>query len=237
MSPMATLERATAGRWLSSPRLGVYLQATANDLDAAMELYDWNAAVTAACFRDVGHFEVLLRNRYAEELQKHYPDWTRATSTLWTLENGYEGTKLKQRAQNRASRKALEVAKELAPHPTPGHIVANLTFGFWVSLTKAPRTSTIWALVNPVFGGKTRGAAHDYMMQLNTFRNRLAHSEPVFSTTTGLASRLTELHDLLTLLDPDVTAWIGARSQVVAVLAKQPTGQRITLPNYLSGTV
>ena len=233
---MASLTAATAERWLSRHRFSVYLRAVGGTTAAALQLYDWNAAVTAACFRDFSHFEVLLRNRYAEQLDASYRDWTSSSSALWRLEVGLPQTRADQGQQNKTSRSLLQAARNRAPIKTPGHILANLTFGFWANLTTAPRASTVWNIVKPVFPHMARGAVHDPIYRLNNFRNRLAHAEPVFSSTTGLAQRLIEFDDFLNKLDPSVAAWVGLRSEVLPLLRAQPAGAHIAAPNYLGQT-
>lgn len=192
--------------------------------------------MTAACFRDFSHFEVLLRNRYAEQLDARHPDWTSTSSTLWRLETGLPQTRGEQAKQNKVSRSLLQTARNRAPVGTPGHILANLSFGFWANLTTAPRSSTVWNIVKPVFPHMARGAVHDPIVRLNNFRNRLAHAEPVFSSTTGLAQRLTEFDQFLKRLDPSVAAWVGSRSEVLPLLRAQPSGVHITAPSYLGQT-
>src|SRR5215470_5473399 len=68
-------------RWLSPPRYAVCLEATAGDPDRALALYEWNARLSAAVFRDLAHREVALRNAYDRALSDHWsgpPHWTSA---------------------------------------------------------------------------------------------------------------------------------------------------------------
>lgn len=234
-----SLPYQTAQRWLSPHRLGVYMAATSGDVQAALELYEWNAEVASACLRDVGHFEVLIRNRYEERLTPHQADWTEKDSVLWTVENGIEQTRRKQRFSNKKSREALERALKDAPQGTPGHIIANLMFGFWTSLTRAERESTVWTpILSGIFPGKGRGPIHDQMTKLNNFRNRLAHWEPVFSNTTGLALQLQKFDDLITLVDSDVANWVGSRSGVLGLIDECPVpGLSLTVSTYLGRTL
>ncbi|MGH3849102.1 MAG: hypothetical protein ACRDRT_05270, partial [Pseudonocardiaceae bacterium] len=53
-----------AEAWLSPPRFGVYLAAAGQDRHLALQLYEWNAIVSAAFHRDLAHLEVALRNAY-----------------------------------------------------------------------------------------------------------------------------------------------------------------------------
>lgn len=102
--------------------------------------------------------------------------------------------------------------------------MASLTFGFWSSLTVGERTATIW---NPMLNralpkGTSRATVHDLVQRVVKFRNRLAHNEPVFSTRTGLDSRLAEVTTLFKLLDPVAYPFVVANSQLGDVLAACP---------------
>ncbi|MEA9984628.1 hypothetical protein [Subtercola sp. RTI3] len=144
------LSEAAAHEWLSTNRLSVYLRAARSDLSRALRLYEWNARMTAACMQDIGHLELLLRNRYDAALRQ-----------------------------------------------ISGQVVANLTFGFWSALTKSEREATLWTPA-------------------------LAHWKPVFSQTTGLVRQLQHVDHVLFCLDPDIAAWVGERSEVLATLEDLP---------------
>lgn len=223
--PPLSLERVE--RWLSPHRSGVYLEATDSDLGAALQLYDWNAAMTTACLRDLGHFEVLIRNRYAAVLEEHHPGWTDPDHPLWTTETGIARTRHLQRRANDRTRAALRAAGRHVRAGTASHVVADLTFGFWTALTIPPRTATTWTTLRSVVPGMTRGQLHDSMEKLTRFRNRLAHWEPVFSSTTGLTNRLREFERLFAAVDPDVADWVGRRSLVVGLLEAAPAAGRV----------
>jgi len=47
---------------VSAARLSTYVDGCAGDLGAAVRLYAWNAAVSAALWQPLGHVEVALRN-------------------------------------------------------------------------------------------------------------------------------------------------------------------------------
>lgn len=200
--PDPSLSISSAESWLSPHRYSVYMSAASGD---------------------IGHFEVLIRNRYAAELDIAAADWTSPGSSLWTKESGISNTREKQRKSNSSSRKALRMAAQRAPAPTAGHVIANLTFGFWTALTRPEREATIWApILSKVLPGRPRGHLHDAMVKLNKFRNRLAHWEPVFSTTTGLSARLSQFDQIFREIDVDVAMWVGAHSAVPGLLADPP---------------
>jgi hypothetical protein len=221
--PSAQLNALEAERWLSRGRLAIYLSKTSNDLNRALRLYEWNAQVTAACLHDLGHLEVLIRNAYDIELSKVSPTWISTNDPIWTRMNGIENTKRRQARSNEYSRESLKKAQKNLQRPTHGQIIANLTFGFWTALTQSERDATIWTpILSGVFPQATRGSVHDRMNKLNTFRNRLAHWEPVFSQTTGLMKQLSSVDKLFTDLSPSVTAWVGERSKVISLVRTAP---------------
>lgn len=234
--PAAHLTDLAAEQWLSSGRLEIYLSATRNDLDRALALYDWNSRVTAACLQDIGHLEVLIRNRYDAELLNYSANWSSETDLLWEQETGFESARLVQRGSNNYSKKSLREALKHAPVKTHGHIVAELTFGFWTALTRKERAATVWTpILSSVFPGNDRGVIHDRMVRLNTFRNRLAHWEPVFSRTTGLPKQLGEVNAVFISLSPDVSKWVGARSSVNMLLGSCPEAGLISRPRGYLG--
>ena len=49
-------------RWITQPRFDEYLIAANHDHAAAVELYQWNSAVSGAFFELIAHVEVTLRN-------------------------------------------------------------------------------------------------------------------------------------------------------------------------------
>lgn len=221
-------------RWLSSPRYERYLRTAGGDHDRAVALYLWNSRVAAAAIADVGHLEVALRNAYDRELVAVYPDWTvDPVSRLFRQEQGLERARTRQRARNKTSLERItEAGRGLGANPSHGELVAALSFGFWTNLTLPERAPLLW---NPVLhrafpAGTRRADVHDLTSRVVKFRNRLAHNEPVFSTRTGFADRLNDVHKLLGLIDPQVATFIAAHSTVDAVLDDSPVPGLIGTP-------
>ena len=70
--------------WLSPARLARYRTAANGDLQRALELYEWNAKISAALMRDLGHVEIGLRNAYADVIE-HYWSGTRTDVRVLAL--------------------------------------------------------------------------------------------------------------------------------------------------------
>ena len=70
-------------RWLSIPRFARYQQAVGGDRATALDLYEWNVAVSAAFLHDLAHLEIGLRNAYDRVLDRTGPDWTQPSGPLF----------------------------------------------------------------------------------------------------------------------------------------------------------
>ena len=169
---------------LSHERLGTYLDASEGDREAAIRLYAWNTAASAAFYGPLQGLEVALRNTMYRRLAEHYGD-------AW-YDNRNAG--LDRGAKERITSARTELARD-AHGDNPPRIVAALSFGFWVSLLgpggrigaerKANYEMTLW---RPALRGAfahratlTRKEAHRPLNALRTLRNRIAHHEPIFA--------------------------------------------------------
>lgn len=63
---------------------------------------------------------------------------------------------------------------------------------------------------------------HGTMVRITRFRNRLAHNEPIFSSRTGLVTRLAEVTHLFCLLAPQAAAWTARGSPLPRLIAACP---------------
>lgn len=215
-----------AERWLSQPRLQVYLNHAGGDLPLALDLYLWNSTLAGAAMSDACHLEVALRNAYDAELSKLFPNWAvDRASALFTRTQGVPRAVALQRRLNDGSVKSLDdVRRNMSIHASHGQILAGLSFGFWTKLTEKDRTPTFWTpMLHHVFpAGTARPDVHDLVVRINRFRNRLAHNEPVFSTRTGLRDRLGDVEALFTLVNPAAATFVKQHSSVAAIMARSP---------------
>lgn len=115
----------------------------------------------------------------------------------------------------------------------PPHVIAALSFGFWVSLlgaggfmdasrtVKSNYKMTLWrpALRKafPHAAALSRKKAHAPLNYLRTFRNRIAHHEPVFQR--HLQKDYQSILDVTGWISPHKKDWIEAHSRVDEILA------------------
>jgi len=66
-------------QWLSAPRFQTYLTEVGGDRRRALDLYEWNTAMSAAVLHDLAQVEVAVRNAYNDALVARQPGpvhWT-----------------------------------------------------------------------------------------------------------------------------------------------------------------
>lgn len=138
-------------RWLGPPRFARYLTAAGGDRQLALDLYEWNAAVSAVVLHDLAHLEIGLRNAYDRALTAadSSGDWTRPGSPLlaplWRTHGRGKGEAPARVDVNEESRRLLDRARSKAGPGAPhGKVVAELSFGFWRYLSSAAREKTLW---------------------------------------------------------------------------------------------
>lgn len=212
-------------RWLSAERLTPYLAACKDDIRRALELYEWNVALSQVLMRDISHFEVALRNAYDRVLSEIW-----AGSKHWLIDDDSPARKPVMRKArqgeldaNRINRRSIDAVVERLPHDTPsGSIVANLTLGFWVHLSDRSRETTIWrtGLYRAWPKGTRRADLQRSLDGILRMRNRVAHSERLFNPARSQPSPLAVDADLMRLLRdlcPEAAAYLYGDSEETPV--------------------
>jgi hypothetical protein len=105
---------------------------------------------------------------------------------------------------------------------TLGAVVAELSFGFWVSLLGPRYDATLWrASLYRAFrenGARMkRDRVHGRFNALRRFRNRIAHHEPIFLN--NLANTHAEIIEATNWMCSDTAAWTLHISRFAIVFA------------------
>ncbi|MET7691046.1 hypothetical protein ABZT06_24220 [Streptomyces sp. NPDC005483] len=195
----------------SKPRMAAYLAAAGGDGMVAMRLYWWNVAASAALFGPLHCLEVTLRNALHDVLVREHgrPDWW-ASAPL-----NRNGLRLIDEARARGERDGRAPA-------SADDIVAELSFGFWISLVSGARgyDRGFWVPTTrkafPCYSGR-RADLHDSLLSLVRFRNRIMHHEPVFHR--HLAADHAKIYRVLGYLSPELAKEVQAMDRFPAVLA------------------
>lgn len=203
---------------LTSERLAPYRRAVGGSLDDALALYEWNAAVGAAFFEELGHLEVFLRNTLHAQLAARH------------IRLGLPGEWFDDPAHMLDQRRHTDIATARAnlardrKTETPGRVVAELSFGFWRFLLDRRYQTTLWApalrLAFPHLQPQRRADVYDPVYRLHRLRNRIAHQEPIHHQ--DLPGHHHDLHRVAAYLDPDLRDWLAERDRVTPLLAGRP---------------
>jgi hypothetical protein len=204
-------------RALSVPRFEPYLAASGGDVDAALRTYLWNAQAAAAFYLPLQCLEVTVRNALHNRLRAHFrrDDWWVAAPL-----NGNG-----QRSVTDAERKVVDRARGAR---TSDDVVAELSFGFWVSLVSRGYDRELWVRGGlyrafPHYRGKRR-ELHDNLVAMVYFRNRIMHHEPVHHR--DLKADHTKVYRLIGYVSPEFAKALVDVDVVEQVLRRRENGRR-----------
>ena len=210
---------------LSPDRFATYMAKSGGDREGAARLYTWNTAVSAAFYGPLQALEIALRNAMHGRLSHVY-------GAAWydTAAAGLDRGALNRVAQSKQDLHRDGYAVD------PPHVIASLSFGFWVSLLgrggykdltrtrKANYEMTLWRpalrAAFPHAAPLNRSSAHQPLDYLRTLRNRIAHHEPIFER--HLQQDYQRILDLTGWVSPHKRAWIEAHSRLPELLAMFP---------------
>jgi len=219
---------------LSVARFQPYLDAAGGSDDLALQLYEWNIAVSAALWEVIAVVEVAVRNAMNDQL-------TAVCGARW-----YDNTAVLDDRSLSAVREAKRRAARGVPTASPlspGKVISEMSFGSWVAfLDQGGRSAaqgrrlryhdTLWtpALQHafPAGPGHQRKTNRG-LRTIQSLRNRIGHHEKIFNEPfkdTQLTLQALHAHclDVTRWASPDAKAWVAASSRVIAVLAQRPAG-------------
>lgn len=195
-----------------------------------MNLYAWNIEISAAFWGVYHMFEITYRNAIHQQLEVHtgVSDWWNS-SLRSKIHQSELGTI--NRAITDASKNHAELQTPMAtPAYTAGHVVAELSLGFWTILLANKYHASLWTgnLENsfPQYTGK-RNDLHKTLVRLTRLRNRIAHHEPVIERDLKLDEMY--LLSIIDYINPKARQWVDLHSRIKSVLADKT--------NKLNGTL
>lgn len=189
---------------ISFERLNSYRIPEGTSLDTLCTYY-WNMALCEALYPTLNAAEIALRNSIHAGLTAQYG-----------TESWFDNPALLDRRQAWRVAEVRSALMERGKPGNPGRIVAQLSFGFWVTMLSAPYEERIWrrdgyALLRAVFPRTTRRERLRRLLyrrfaDINVLRNRVFHHEPVW---TGVRVITTRKHHNLGTLHQDTLEAIG----------------------------
>jgi hypothetical protein len=209
----AQLTQPALERLFSVERLSTYLAHCNGDFAAAVEMYRWNSAITAAFWEPIGHLEVALRNTLDGRLAARH------------RRLGRPGSWLDDPARELSGRARLDIvgardrARQKGKRASDGQTISELSFGFWRFLV-TKKLTRLWpdlASGFPYAPDRQLDTVEGPLARLHVFRNRLAHHQRVWSHAPG--ERYDDLLTLAGYIDPALSSWIEVTSKVRSTLA------------------
>lgn len=197
---------------LSELRFATYLAKASGDEGFAFALYLYNARLAKSFLFPLSVAEVSLRNAVDGVLLQRY-------GAEWHLDASFRDNVLTPESVG-----ALDKAIERARSNVRGKVIAELTFDFWSNLFRSEYGDLWRTKANVAFPGLAHGEGrHEIQLlvkEINRFRNRVAHHEPILDMNVpDLHSKIIKLVELRC----QVTAgWMRHHSTVSVVMRSRP---------------
>ncbi|MCA6943795.1 Abi family protein [Pectobacterium polaris] len=199
---------------LSHARMSTYDAAVLDGGKSALELYSWNAQVSAALFASLQICEVVMRNAVSDALEVIY-------GQKWPWNQTFETSLPYGRMQD------LIKAREQAT--TMGQVIPELSFYFWQHMFTNRHYGRIWSQhIERLFPNMETGAAkqakrihiHDELEHIRNLRNRIAHHEPIFQR--DLEDDFKRIVNLIKLKCPVTAQWLTKNNLFTTIYAQKP---------------
>lgn len=192
---------------LSEPRFASYIADCDGDVAAAWRLYTWNIGISAAFYPLLHLVEITLRNSLHRELAARF------SCTDWWL-----AAPLNEHGQ-RLVKQAQEKVSALRSPQNADDVVAELTFGFWVSLVSKTYDRALWVpALHRAFPyyRRRRDALYAELKQVLLLRNRVMHYEPIHRR--DLKADYATIYRLFGYMSSDLTVAARQVDQVRRIL-------------------
>lgn len=166
----------------SPARLSRYLTACGGDNNKALTLYRHNIKLCQKFYGVLSLFEVVLRNAVNGHYKRHFGDncWIRTQIQPGGMLDNCPHLPDIKRHLTRLINNGIY---------THDRLVSSVSFGFWTYLfNKQPFRKGGQSLL-AILPNRTKGlgqrAIYNELMEIKTFRNRIAHHEPICFDTKG----------------------------------------------------
>lgn len=202
---------------ISAPRFGPYLSMAGRDERYALALYLYNARLAKSFLYPLHMAEVTLRNAIVDALATEFgPDWPSDGAFRAMLTPG--GTATLDKARER-------VTADKGPNFPVSQLVATLTFDFWSNLFRPHYYLPFWQrhlrnVLPHLPAGEGRHEAQARVREINRFRNRIAHHEPILKADATATHK--GILDLVATRCPTTSAWLKHHSTLHAIIRGRP---------------
>lgn len=201
----------TLERYISGERLAAYYRLSRGDHWVALKLYEKNAELSGALYGVIQGLEVTVRNSIHNLMSD------RLGCDKWYDRFQFANS---ERAEIDQAKDSL---LEKGQPTTPGRVVSELTFGFWVKLTGRIYEDTLWlpylCRIFPI--RVNRAMVHERLVLLKTLRNRIAHHERIIGRTRPLPMEYEQTMEVIRWINPIVADWVEHQNNFKEMYAKK----------------
>jgi hypothetical protein len=200
---------------LSAERLSTYQALAPGNSELTIKLYCWNIALSESLYGPVQSFEVVVRNALHQKLTAAFgPSWYDVPAC------GLAGHLI-----DRVSDAKDSLTNQGKPH-TPGRVIAELNFGFWLGIITKHYDTGLWrpylyrAFPNAAKPFR-RWDAYQALDRIRRLRNRIGHHEPILTRTLDADHAM--VLDVVGWICADTADWIKAHSRFAQIWGSRPT--------------
>lgn len=205
---------------LSDKRFLAYLKKAGFNETYAFNLYLYNARISKAFLFPLHILEVSLRNRINEIFKINYgEDWANHSNfqSILTFE----------------SLSNLEVALCRASQNKTENVISELSFDFWSNLFRPEYDRYFWQknmkflISNHLV---TRKVFQKIIKEINKFRNRIAHHEPIYYL--NISELHSQLIEVIGWISQETGYWVKHHSTVNEILRTSPSIEGGVRPHF-----
>lgn len=197
---------------LSEDRFAPYLKSAGYSETYAFNLYLYNARLSKSFLYPLHVLEVSLRNHISAIFCTEYGD-------DWPHNEGFRNNLTEE------SCAALDKGIVRAKSRKTNDIVATLTFDFWSNLFRAEYDRAFWqthmSVLLPNAKSSTRKDFQKTVRDLNTFRNRIAHHEPIHKV--DISTLHAQIIETISWICFETSQWVKHYSTVNQVMRTKPS--------------
>lgn len=195
----------------SENRLNAYKFSPNDDYSVLLERYSYNIKISQAFYPVLSILEIALRNKINAAIEQTLkPDWLLEEINKQDILRDKE-YKILIVAKNKLEKSNKSITK--------GHLISELSFGFWVHLCTKTYKTRLWHTKNffrTVFKNYPDMKQFDKMSyiypvlkQALEIRNRIFHHEIIINNQTGIENIYNQMKELLFYIDEESVEYLN----------------------------
>jgi hypothetical protein len=219
------MEKSYMDRLFSAERLARFYAVARQDAIEASLLYAGNIKLSESLYPSLAIAEIVLRNAINRQLKFLFgtPDWYLYLSQDPVLAD-------LQPSIDKAQTYILDRQEAL----TADKMVAELTFGFWVTLFNRAYEEVLWKQLRLTFAhlpkaDRQRATVSVVLNDVRKLRNRVYHNEPICWRLAQLQQQHQKVLQLIGWVEPEALVWLQQLDRFSTVLdseqRRRATGQ------------